>query len=602
MGKIFQHFYKIDKTVLETVAASQELSGVVVNHLENNICNFKNGDKNESVYSVSLTKDVNIYGCATYNADEDLSEESNPNIFYHNYLVAKGDIARLICADPGFVPKIRFIHAQPVTLPVAEALDELPLSREEAGEQKLSGKMIVNSFCTLFDILSTNSMRYMGVNEPFSPLEVVSLAYSVLPIHVAVALTFATYSGGVPKIQYNLVFTDLDIVARVKPEKRLSASLMFSPANETLLDRCPRLKALLEKSSIGFSELKAFYKFAYDFINIVNKNNEAQLNSFKADLYEALLCLHVYYTDLITISKSDLPQDVINAFEWLNKIVSTNDTLKEELLKIVPALAPYDEPKQLPQKPNVKRVEREIATKIIAMIITNPKDFKEFALTKYEIMREARLGTVDLQLFQQILREGLSGVIDNEIDEIQLRMVTMAVSLAFETISYKEYGSRCISYAPYDYPAMLDFIDQNQANFKRLQRDLTAIHININTLQESIKNHKHPSKIKAKKFFKAKMPNTPLFLDDSLDGNNVSEKNSGSADEDIIQDESQKKEDVADILEKIAAESNDSQYEPEDETAAVTLPDDSQHGIEDEAETFTLPDDSQDEADFIDIN
>lgn len=479
MSKVYQHIYSADKDGMHTISASEEMIREVSDYLERTICSIKNLNGNDAVYAAPLTVDTIVIGKATSLPNGDPPVYPHPNNYFHNYIVSNIDAAKIISKDPCFVSKIAFKNG-PVskTDNSAQALNALPLTCKGIEiPDKISGTMLQNAYGSLMNIIADNSMKYMSIDESFSPMEIISLAYSVLPIHAALKFSYITYVAGIPKIKYNLCFTESSIVENIKSQNRLSAASLFSSDQSLSVAEFVRMSQLLNQSSIDLSQLRNFYRFAYDFINIVNKHIKDELDPLSMYTYEKLLCIYKYTTEMVSSSRSSLPEDILASIEWMENLIKLYPSFKNDIRQLVPMMPKDSKPQSIPMPTQTaKRAEREMATKIIALILANPSDYDSFAAIKYQVMREVRLETFSLSLFQKTLREALMTYLAKDLDDSRKTMAAMAISLAFEVSDYKKYGAECISFAPYDYESMLDFIWSLSNNSKIIQKEILSLH------------------------------------------------------------------------------------------------------------------------------
>ena len=184
-----------------------------------------------------------------------------------------------------------------------------------------------------------------------------------------------------------------------------------------------------------------------------------------------------YTTEMVSSSRSSLPEDILASIEWMENLIKLYPSFKNDIRQLVPMMPKDSKPQSIPMPTQTaKRAEREMATKIIALILANPSDYDSFAAIKYQVMREVRLETFSLSLFQKTLREALMTYLAKDLDDSRKTMAAMAVSLAFEVSDYKKYGAECISFAPYDYESMLDFIWSLPNNSKIIQKEILSLH------------------------------------------------------------------------------------------------------------------------------
>lgn len=503
MSKIYQHKYLSDSKQHMTVASSSEISGAVCNFLEKTVCRLNNNFSSyPSVFATSLTTDTVIIGnCSSNKAagKEDNSQAQSYN-YYHSFIISNNDIANLINKDPYFLQMIDFEASMPQKgKPIADSIAKLPLNQQPVNSRKISGTMLQNTFCSLMDIIAKSEMRYISINEPFSPFEIIGLAYSVLPLHSALAFSYVTYTADIPNVKYNICFVDNAMIEHIRPQYRMTASGLFSGDQPISITAYPRLSTLIDQSSADISALKRFYMFAYDFINIINKYSNNKLDPLDPKLYETLLCIYTYSTRLLSVSRNNLPEDIIAALNFMDELLDAIPQAKEEINILVPT-TPKDENivTITPTTNKSKRAERETALKILSLITTTPDKIDDFTDVKSLVMREAQMGTFSLTLFQKVLREALKSFDFSALDDNQLIMASYAVSLAFETVDYRIYGSNCISYAPYDYKAMFEFISNINDNKRLFYKKMVSLHKHFSPLFIEACSDYKPSKVRKK--------------------------------------------------------------------------------------------------------
>ncbi|MBR6407812.1 MAG: hypothetical protein IKS19_04430 [Clostridia bacterium] len=493
MGKVFQHFYSSTADGSGTVAYSAELGESICTHLEKTVCALKCFGKGEAFYATPLTSDAIVIGKCT------CSDEKESSAFYHNYIISNADAAKIINDDPFYFTSIKF-SSSPEKEFNAGSLDFMPMSDKKTSRAaKISGIMLQNAYCTFMDIASNGKMKYLNADEGFLPTEIVGMAYSVLPIHLALRLSFTTFSDSVPAIKYNLCYVGKNIFQSISPLNKISSAALFSSEQPISIAAFPRMSRLLEQSSISLDEITSYHRFAYDLINVVNKHSGNQLDIYQPELYEAVLCIFAYVNNYAAARKNELPDDIKSAVDWLDNTVQVLPEMEPEIRRLVPKNEIIESEKKDKEVFRAKRVEREMATKIIGLISAKPDDFKSFLAIKYQVMREARMETISLELFQDILRKSLISMFQNEMDDSRITMAGMAISLAFEVVDYRVYGAECISYSPYDYDGMLEFVLSLPCDSRIMYNEIMSLHKKADLLAIVSANHKKPSRRKKSK-------------------------------------------------------------------------------------------------------